>query len=468
MIPSPSSSVLNSLQLRARAALELRRRAVLTPPEARVQPEFRGAVAQLRASREHEVMISGPAETGKTFGSLYLLHERMLATPGASAALVRKVRADMDASVLNTWRRVLQALPAGVTVYGGNKPEWYSYPNGSIVYVGGMDRPGKVLSGERDYIYVNQAEELSSEDWQTLTTRATGRGGVAPYPQVFGDCNPGPPHHWIKHRQSLRLLESRHEDNPSLFDANGQLTEQGKRTMAVLDALEGVLKERLRYGRWVGAEGLVYAFDAALHLIDPFPIPPEWPRIRVIDFGFTNPFVCLWLARDSDARLYLYREIYMSQRTVAEHALTIHSLSDGERIEATIADHDAEDRATLARGGIQTLAAYKALSPGIQAVQARLRKAGDGRPRLFVFKECLVERDTELLQRRQPISTVQEFDAYVWPKAQDGKVLKEVPMDMYNHAMDALRYGVAYVDQIQKTRTDRTPPPRSASWRTMR
>jgi uncharacterized membrane protein len=55
------------------------------------------------------------------------------------------------------------------------------------------------------------------------------------------------------------------------------------------------------------------------------------------------------------------------------------ALSQGEAIEATVADHDAEDRATLERYGVYTQPATKDVSPGIQAVQARLRRAGDGK-----------------------------------------------------------------------------------------
>lgn len=407
--------------------------------------ELRGGAALLFDSTDAEVMLAGPAETGKTMGGLHKLDTLLRRYAGAQATIVRKVRASMDGTVLASYRRLIDQR-GGVVPYGGNKPEWYDYANGSRLWVAGLDNPGKALSSERDVIYVNQAEELALDDWQTLTTRATGRGAVVPYPQVFGDCNPGPAHHWIKHRPSLRLLESRHEDNPALFTPDGTPTEQGIRSLAVLDALQGVLKERLRYGRWVSAEGAVYAFDARLHLIDPLLIPSHWRKIRAIDFGYTNPFVCLWLAIDGDGRIIVYRELYMSGRTVKRHAEMINALSAGEAYEATVADHDAEDRATLEENGIATIPASKAISPGIQAVEERLKVAGDGKPRLFIVKNALVERDDVLAAKYQPYSTEQEFDAYIWPKSADNKTIKETPVDAYNHGLDALRYGVMYVD----------------------
>jgi phage terminase large subunit len=184
-------------------------------------------------------------------------------------------------------------------------------------------------------------------------------------------------------------------------------------------------------------------------VVDRFTPPPLWRRVRAVDFGYTNPFVCQWWAVDPDGRLYLYREMYQTRGLAEDHARTIVTLSAGERIEATVADHDAEDRATLARHGVETVPAYKAISAGIQAVQHRLQVAGDGKPRLYLMRESLVARDEVLSAAGKPFCTEQEIDGYVWPKGQDGRPVKEVPVDMDNHGMDAMRYAVAYVDALR-------------------
>jgi hypothetical protein len=423
-----------------------------------------GAARQLWDSRVAEVVITGPAETGKTLACLQKLDYLLWTHPGAQAVLVRKVRDTIYPTCLQTYLKKVLLPDSPVRAYGGERPAWFDYPNGSRLWLAGLDDPGKALSSERDFVCVNQAEELSADDWQVLTTRTTGRAGNAPFGQTFGDCNPGPPHHWIKHRPSLTLLESRHQDNPVLFDGQ-DWTEQGRRTLAALDALTGVRRERLRFGRWVSAEGVVYAFDPRVHVVEPFAVPAEWTRIRAVDFGFVNPFVCLWLALDPDGRAYLYRELYRTQRTVAEHAARIKTLSASEAYEATLADHDAEGRETLHQSGVFTLPAMKAISVGIQAVEARLALAGDGRPRLFVFRGALVERDESLAERHLPVCTEQEFDAYSWPKSSDGRPIKEVPVDLHNHGMDALRYAIMYADARQRLGGERmnTGPRRAAS-----
>jgi phage terminase large subunit len=407
--------------------------------------EPRGACLDLMGCRGPEVVLAGPSGTGKTFACCHKLNALCWKYPGVQAVMLRKEYKTLIPTAYQTFRKVHADL--GPKPRGGEKPEWLDYPNGSRLWLAGLDNPGKALSSDRDFVYVNQAEELSLEDWGVLCSRATGRAGNSPYPQVMGDANPGPPWHWIKGRARegrLTLLESRHEDNPTLFD-KGEWTALGKQTLATLDALPGVLKDRLRHGRWVAAEGTVFAFDARLHVVDRMPASIT-RRIRSVDFGFVNPFACLWVAVDGDGRMYLYRELYHTGRTVAEHAQQINALSAGESIEATVADHDAEDRATLLLAGIGTVPAVKDVSPGIQAVEARLRVAGDGRPRLFVVRGCLVERDESLVALRKPCCTEEEFQSYSWPKGSDGKPVKEAPLKVNDHGMDALRYVCMYVD----------------------
>lgn len=420
----------------------------------------RGAALDLWRDRSEEIMLSGPAGTGKSRACLEKFHACLEKWPGARGLIVRKTRASLTESGLVTFED--KVLPQGHAALAGPQRRMrqaYHYPNGSEAIVAGMDNATKIMSTEFDMIYVQEAIELTEDDWEKLTTRL--RNGVMPFQQIFGDTNPDKPQHWLKLRANrglTRMLESRHEDNPTLYDAKREeWTPGGVLYVGKLERLTGARYHRLRHGKWVGAEGLVYEdWDRAVHLIDRNDpryglakgIPPEWRRFRVIDFGFTNPFVCLWLAMDPDGRLFLYRELYHTQRIVKVHAAQILRLSQGERIEATICDHDAEDRATLQAEGIENQAAHKAITPGIQAVQERLKIAGDGKPRLFVLRDSLVERDESLEEAKKPYSTEQEFDGYQWPKGMDGKALKEVPVDLDNHGMDALRYGVAYADSL--------------------
>lgn len=260
----------SSLQVRARAELELRSRRSqgIKQTNRGIEYTFYGQNAAFHDCRDTEFMLSGPAQTGKTITGLALLNSLAWQYPDSQWAIVRKVRADMDGSVLSIFTKKVLGPNSPVQSYGGQKVEFFDYPNGARIWVGGMDRPGKALSSERDGIYFNQAEESEIGDWETLITRTTGRSGYmhdaggVPFGLLFGDCNPGPPTHWIWARQlagKLKFFQSRHQDNPALYDQlSGAITEFGMRTMAILDGLTGYRKSRLRHGLWVQAEGVIF------------------------------------------------------------------------------------------------------------------------------------------------------------------------------------------------------------------
>lgn len=447
----------------------LRRQALSQQQE--VAPTFRGAALELQsiAGNHFEVIIAGAAETGKTFAACYLIDQVLRNNPNVQAVLARKIRATIVPTVLRTYLRII-AGRSDVVSYGGKEPEWFDYTNGSRLWITGLDKPGNALSSERDIIYVNQAEELSLGDWETLTTRATGRAGNLPWSLMLGDCNPAGKNHWIISRKSIHLLRSKHQDNPSLFNEDGTPTAQGEKSLAILSNLSEPRRSRLFLGLWSSASGVVYeTFDAVKHVIPRFDIPILWPRIRVIDFGYRDPFVCLWIAINPvTRRMYGYREIYHTGRLVEDHAKQIAALegwewdtpnarkvwkipfSERENIVATICDHDAEDRATLERYGIPSLPAFKPIKIGIEAVQSRLKPhPNDGIPMLQYFDDMLVEVDViSLDQSHYPTSTLDEFEGYVWLEPKENKNIKELPVDKFNHGMDVSRYGVCFVDDI--------------------
>jgi PBSX family phage terminase large subunit len=446
MTPARAAALLQALPL-AMADLDLEREQEVANPV--VLPTFRGAALEFLAATDAEQILAGPAETGKTWAACFKLDSLLRQTPKSQGAIIRKVRADMATTVLRTWDRIID-MRGGVTRFGGERAEFYSYKNGARVYVAGLDDPTKVLSSEMDFGYVNQAEQLTLSDWEFLSTRTTGRGAVTKCPQLFADCNPAGPKHWIKTRPSIRLLESHHADNPTLYDESGQITVQGKRSLAALNALTGIRRSRYFEGLWITSEGAVYReFDRATHVIPRAQMPPIVHWVCSIDFGFANPFVWQRWGIDDDGSMYLEREFYQSKVLVEDHAARITKLNQNFPIEATVADHDAEGRATLERRGINTTLAFKAVSEGIQNVQQRMVVQGNGKPRLFILEDACIGRDESLAAIHKPTSTLDEIEGYVWPTAADGKSLKEAPLKENDHGADCMRYACAFVDHLE-------------------
>lgn len=422
----------------------------MTAPAPSVVPgrrRFRpyGAAERMFYSKEKELLLSGPAGTGKSRAELEKIHLCAMKYPGMRALFLRKTRKSLTEAALFTFEtKVVQAHHP--ILRGPTRPfrHNYRYPNGSEIVVGGLDNPDRVMSTEYDMAYVQEAPECTEEDWELVTTRL--RNGAMPYQQLLADANPDSPTHWLYQRcQAGRtlLLESRHEDNPTVTATY----------LATLDALSGVRYQRLRLGLWVAAEGMVYeGWDPAIHRVQRFDIPKDWARYWVVDFGFTHPFVWSAYAQDPDGRLYRYREIYRTQRLVEDHAkeiLTVVKRENDPKPSAIICDHDAEDRATLERHlGMETTAAHKSVSDGIQAVASRLKVAGDGKARMFFLRDSLVERDPNLADRKLPCCTEEEPEGYVWNLG-GGRRKGEEPVKENDHGLDAARYMVAHLDGLK-------------------
>lgn len=183
------------------------------------------------------------------------------------------------------------------------------------------------------------------------------------------------------------------------------------------------------HGQFVAFEGLVYdEFRTGTHVASLSP-PEDWRRVRAIDFGYTNPFVCLWGAVDEDGRLYIYDEYYKRRELMEYHAAQINARGEAEW---TVSDHDAQDVAELRKHNIATIKAKKDVMAGIQKVKARLMVQADGRPRLFIHERC--------------VNLLREIGQYRW------KDDKEEPVKENDHAMDALRYMVMQLDPTTTAR----------------
>jgi hypothetical protein len=206
------------------------------------------------------------------------------------------------------------------------------------------------------------------------------------------------------------------------------------------------------------------------------PLPDDWERYWAIDFGYVHPFVLKCYAVDpDDGALYMYREIYMTQRTVEEHASQIMSLVtkkvttkwfdhfnkiEREKAEivwtepmpmAVICDHDAEGRRTFEKvTGLGTKAAIKNVYEGINAHKERL-KLRDGVARFYLMRDALVEKDKGLAENLQPTCTLDEYAGYVWKVNTDGRIQDE-PVKRDDDGVDTDRYITMHLDFKGKAR----------------
>ena len=110
-----------------------------------------------------------------------------------------------------------------------------------------------------------------------------------------------------------KFVPARLTDNPHLM-ADGQYE-------AMLRSLPDVERKRLLEGDWDVAEGAAFhEFSRTKHVVEPFDLPTNWPRIRAADYGYSAPSCVLWGAIDWDNNIWVYRELYAKHLTAEQLA----------------------------------------------------------------------------------------------------------------------------------------------------
>ncbi len=110
-----------------------------------------------------------------------------------------------------------------------------------------------------------------------------------------------------------KFVPARLTDNPHLM-ADGQYE-------AMLRSLPDVERKRLLEGDWDVAEGAAFPeFSRVKHVVEPFELPTNWPRIRAADYGYSAPSCVLWGAIDWDNNIWVYRELYAKHLTAEQLA----------------------------------------------------------------------------------------------------------------------------------------------------
>jgi len=218
------------------------------------------------------------------------------------------------------------------------------------------------------------------------------------------------------------------------------------------------------------ADRLVFAeFDPARH-VAPAGYNAGLPLYRAIDFGYANPFVCLWVqvegnafgggrqhcssaagtaagvppaakrdGGDIDLSLVCLRvigEYVARERPVAEHAREMAARDPGP-VAATFADPAGWQRSDvtgtgpcqeLARAGLRVRTPRAGILEGVELLRRLLKPRDGGQVGLVVDPSC-----TWLARA---------FQEYHWDESQDGYRNERPAKDGADHPIDALRYLV--------------------------
>jgi len=172
------------------------------------------------------------------------------------------------------------------------------------------------------------------------------------------------------------------------------------------------------------------------------------PLYRAIDFGFVNPFVCLWLQVDGDGCVRVLDEYVRSRASIDVHAeeVKLRTPCSEERVATTFCDPAGAGRndvtgtsavKELRSLGIVTRHRRSGILEGIELVRRAL-KAGDGGSKLVIAPKC--------------VRLIEAMQCYHYPDFAKAE-MSELPTKdgVYDHYIDALRYFFAGLARRGKT-----------------
>ena len=170
-------------------------------------------------------------------------------------------------------------------------------------------------------------------------------------------------------------------------------------------------------GRYSKPAGMVYdCFDSANSVIDPFPIPDNWPIYVGHDFGPVN-MAALWFAQDPGTGfLYLFQEYLAGGLATFEHVNKWLDMSKGLRIMKRAGGAHHED----GWRGDFTQAGWRIDVPTIREVDAGIVKVYGMHKtnKLLVFRTCVNYLDEkqsysyELDEHYQPTDKIENKERY--------------------------------------------------------
>lgn len=357
----------------------------------------------LKRSTKKIVVEQGGTRSGKTYNILlWIIFHYCSKNHDKTITIARKTFPAVRSSVMRDFFDILKQADL-YREENHNKSSHEYLLNGNRVEFISMDQPQKIRGRKRDLAFLNEANELNYEDWQQIIFRTNGR--------IILDYNPSDTFHWIYDRVIPRddadFFQTTYRDNPFLDPT----------IVAEIERLKETDEHYWRvYG--LGERGTNRAQIFQFTTIQQIPSEAKFLSYGM-DFGFTNDPSALVACYQRGNDLYFEEKIYSTGMTNQDLAHKFRELEIGRYDEIFADSAEPKSIEELHRMGWNV----KPTQKGADSINAGIDMLK--RYKLHIIGSNLMK----------------EMENYKWMEDKNGNLLNR-PEDKYNHAIDALRYGV--------------------------
>jgi phage terminase large subunit len=281
----------------------------------------------------------------------------------------------------------------------------YRFPNGTEIEFFSVDDEQKIRGRKRDICWCNEANEINRDEFVQLNIRTDNK--------FFCDFNPSDTEHWLYdliERPDAIKLHSTYKDNPFL-------------PKSLVKEIEELIKTDEDYYN-IYALGIPSKSKHTIynHQKEYSFLPEKTETILGLDFGYVDETaLCITHYRENE--VYVEEMLYESYLTTPEviqkikELFKVYNLPMHSTIVCDYARPEIIEE--MRRNGFNCVNAIKNIQEGIDAVKS---------------KELYIHKDSYNLKK--------ELGNYKWKLK--GDMLTDVPVDKFNHLMDAMRYAILY------------------------
>jgi len=347
------------------------------------------------------VSLQGSSRSSKTYNAIIWIIIYCLQHPDTRVSIVRATLPSIKGSVYIDFKDVLTKMDIFNRSCLNKSELTYHFDNGSWVEFFSTDDEQKLRGRKRDVLFANEANELSFIQWKQLKMR-TSRFAIIDYNPSFSD------EHWIcdinNDKRTYHFI-STYKDNPFL-------------EQTIIDEIESLQNKNKSLWHIYGlglqsqVEGLIFT---NVEIIDEFPY---WAKKQGLgmDFGYSNDPTAIVKCGIIDDNLYIDEICYKT------HMLTKDIIDELKQFkDMKVISESADPRLVreISNAGILIYPVDKhqgSIMAGINKMQ---------------------EYNIKITKRS--VNTIKEVRNYTFTQNKDG-VFVNVPIDKYNHSIDASRY----------------------------
>ena len=321
-----------------------------------------------------------------------------------TVTIARKTLPSLKKSVLRDFIELLQMYNLYDEERYNKSDNIFKIGESTIEFVS-IDQSQKVRGAKRDILWVNECQEISAEEFFQLQIRTTQR--------IILDYNPTELEGYHidlveKRPDEVTFDRSTFRDNPFLEPA---IIEEIERLKHVDIDYYNI------YNLGIASRSVESIFR--YNVIDAIPVESAQLIALGLDWGFSNDPTAIVEVWKNDDNLYINEILYRNGMTNQDIADYMKEIGVDKQVDIIADSAEQKSIEEVRRYGFRIHAAKKgpdSIRNGIDILK---------RHKIHITAEST--------------NIIKEFRLYKWKRDANG-VLLNVPIDLYNHAIDAIRY----------------------------